>query len=243
MRCSDPSPIHQSRRRRWHLACTSQCARGPRSRSPQWTVSAWVWRDLAGSGSHRHQRHPPRRWPASAHNDRSRSARSSRGPATAAVPVPPAKPRPHDNRCPSVGHAPIMALGTVRQFGSIDVGDAHPLAPAADSVSVVDGGRKTQDCGSKKDGHTLDPRPSLPVWSCYSQPSVDCSVGTASPSIRARRGRPPRGRNWSRPAARRRQGTQGCCTPASGRNGREVKTGRPSPCPGRQCPRPLGSPR
>jgi hypothetical protein len=46
-----------------------------------------------------------------------------------------------------------MALGTVGQFGGIDVGDAHPLAAAADGVAVVDGWRKTQDGGGKNDRH------------------------------------------------------------------------------------------
>lgn len=58
---------------------------------------------------------------------------------------------------PCVGHAPVMALGTVGQFGSIDVGDAHPLVAAADSVAVVDGWRKTQDGGGKKDGYARNP--------------------------------------------------------------------------------------
>lgn len=162
MWCADPSSIRRHRRRPWHRTCESQCVRGPRSRTLQWTLSARVWRDLGRSDSHRHQRRPPRRWPASAHRDRSRAARSSRGPATAAGPAPPARPRPHDNRYPSVGRSAVMALGTVGQFGGIDVGNAYLLAAAADGVAVVDGWRKTQDGSGKKDGHARKPSAPCP---------------------------------------------------------------------------------
>lgn len=162
MRCADPSPIHQCRRRPWHRTCKGQCARGPRRRPLQWTVSARVWRDPGRSDSHRHQRRPPRRWPASAHRDRSRAARSSRGPATTAGPAPPVRPRPHGNRYPSAGHSPVMALGTVGEFAGIDVGDAHLLAAAADGVAVVDGWRKTQDGGGQKDRHVRKPSAPCP---------------------------------------------------------------------------------
>ena len=58
---------------------------------------------------------------------------------------------------PCIGRSAVMALGTVGQFGGIDVGNAYLFAAATDGVAVVDGWRKTQDGGGKKDRHGRNP--------------------------------------------------------------------------------------
>lgn len=69
-----------------------------------------------------------------------------------------------------------MALGAIGQFGCIDVGDADPLAAAADRVAIVDGRSETKGGSRKSDRH--GPEPSTPSPARTNQPPL---LLTASP--------------------------------------------------------------
>lgn len=80
--------------------------------------------------------------------------------------------RPQRNRYPSIGPAPVLALRTIGEFGRIDVGDAHPLAPAADRVAVVDRWRQTQGGGGEDEGHKADLSRSVPQRNAPTLPAT-----------------------------------------------------------------------